>query len=91
MRFRVACNVLYSRTSFSQLFHSSFESLTYHPLISTCHAGKILKVLKSEPLPKPPKGKAKPVVQAVGSTVVELVSQKDKDVLLQVQEELGVG
>ena len=46
--------------------------------------GAIRKVLKSEPVPKQVGKVAKPVIQAVGSSVIALVSQLDKDVLLEV-------
>lgn len=46
--------------------------------------GAVRKVLKSEPVPKMVGKLAKPVIQAVGSNVVDLVSQPDKDVLLEI-------
>lgn len=46
--------------------------------------GVIRKVLKSEPVPKQVGKVVKPVIKAVGSNVIELVSQVDKDVLLEV-------
>lgn len=44
-------------------------------------SGKISKILKSEPIPKTNKG---PVMKAVANTVLSLVSQPEKDVLLAV-------
>lgn len=46
--------------------------------------GAIRKVLKSEPVPKRVGKTLKPIIQAVGSNVIELVSLPDKDVLLEV-------
>jgi thiol-disulfide isomerase/thioredoxin len=46
--------------------------------------GAIRKVLKSEPVPKKSGKVVKPIIQAVGSNVIELVSLPDKDVLLEV-------
>jgi thiol-disulfide isomerase/thioredoxin len=46
--------------------------------------GAVRKVLKSEPVPKQVGKVVKPVKQAVGSNVIALVSQVDKDVLLEV-------
>ena len=46
--------------------------------------GAVRKVLKSEPLPKLVGKVAKSVIQAVGSNVIDLVSQPDKDVLLEI-------
>ena len=45
--------------------------------------GTVKKLVKSEPVPVPGKN-PKPVVQAVGSNVAQVVGQADKDVLLEV-------
>jgi thiol-disulfide isomerase/thioredoxin len=54
-----------------------------HEFVAGVLSGAVKRELKSEPLPK--QGKATgPVVKAVGNDVIELVSQEDRDVLLEV-------
>lgn len=60
------------------------QSLEFGPLqrfVAGVITGVVSKVTKSEPLPKPSNN---PVVTAVGSTVLDIVNQPGKDVLLVV-------
>lgn len=60
------------------------QSLEFGPLqrfVAGVITGVVNKVIKSEPQPKP---SLKPVVTAVGTTVVDIVNQPGKDVLLVV-------
>ena len=59
------------------------ESYAPQDFVAGVLTGTVRRVLKSEPVPKVAKV-PKPVVQAVGSNVIALVSQEDKDVLLEV-------
>jgi hypothetical protein len=57
------------------------DATAFQEFVAGVLSGAISHVLKSEPVPRENKGH---VLTAVGSTVVSIVSQQDKDVLLEV-------
>ena len=67
----------------SKRFDEPPEAILQQEFVAGVLTGLIRKVLKSEPVPKQT-GKAKSVIQAVGSNIIDLVSQVDKDVLVEV-------
>ena len=67
----------YKSKTLTSLDDSHMQSFTKGVL-----QGTIKKIVKSEPVPAP-RGKGVHVVQAVGTTVVDIVSEPGKDVLLE--------
>lgn len=68
----------------SRRFSDPADTTAQQEFVAGVLTGAVRKVLKSEPLPKQVGKVPKPVTQAVGSNVIDLVSQQNKDVLLEV-------
>lgn len=68
----------------SQKLSDPTDATLQQEFVAGVLTGAIRKVLKSEPVPRQVGKVVKPVIQAVGSNVIALVSQVDKDVLLEV-------